>query len=310
MDIKVKNLTKVYGQQKAVNQVSFEIKSGEILGFLGPNGAGKSTTMKMIAGYIAPNSGSIFYGEKPLADHIEECQAKLGYLPENNPLYLNMFITDYLAYVAALQGVAAKNRAKRVKEMIAYCGLQKEKHKKIKAISKGYRQRVGLAQALIHDPEILILDEPTSGLDPNQIVEIRSLITDLSKEKTILLSTHILQEAEKSCSRILIINNGQIVADAGAEMLEKESYQGNTLKVGLAMPDLSIKDTGQKIMALEGVSNVRQEAAFWFITCQDLAKAQKSLAVFCHQNNGYITAMQLEDAGLEAMFTRLTHQKN
>src|SRR5882724_1227596 len=198
MDIRIENLSKRYGLQKAVDQVSFEVKTGEILGFLGPNGAGKSTTMKMITGYIGIGGGEVLIGEKSVQEHGDELKKHIGYLPENNPLYQDMPVVDYLWFCADLQGLAKPKIEERVRLMVRLCGLNNEKHKKIGELSKGFRQRVGLAQAMIHDPEILILDEPTSGLDPNQIVEIRKLIRELGKEKTVILSTHILPEVEAS----------------------------------------------------------------------------------------------------------------
>ena len=221
MDIKIANLNKSYGHQMAVDNISFEVKAGEILGFLGPNGAGKTTTMKMITGYIEMDSGDISIGGQSVKS--QNTKKYIGYLPEHNPLYTDMPVIDYLSFCAALQGVSKSMIKARVKEMIRLCGLDIEKHKRIQELSKGYRQRVGLAQAMIHDPEILILDEPTTGLDPNQIVEIRELIKQLGKEKTVILSTHILPEVEATCDRILIINRGKIVADGTAETLRKQA---------------------------------------------------------------------------------------
>ena len=231
MNITIQNLTKQYGPQKAVDNLSFEVKTGEILGFLGPNGAGKSTTMKMITGYLGIGDGHVTFGDKSLAENGDLIKRHIGYLPENNPLYMEMPVIDYLEFCAALQGIAKEKIDERTKEMIRVCGLNNEKHKKIGELSKGYRQRVGLAQAMIHDPEILILDEPTTGLDPNQIVEIRKLIRELGKEKTVILSTHILPEVEATCDRILIINKGRIVADGTADTLRKQATGQELIKV-------------------------------------------------------------------------------
>lgn len=231
MDIRIENLSKQYGPQRAVDDISFEVKTGEILGFLGPNGAGKSTTMKMITGYIGIGEGNVMIGDQSVSTHGDEIKKHIGYLPENNPLYLDMPVMDYLQFCATLQGVEKSKVEGRMKEMIKVCGLNAEKHKKIGELSKGYRQRVGLAQAMIHDPEILILDEPTTGLDPNQIVEIRKLIRELGKAKTVILSTHILPEVEATCDRILIINKGKIVADGTAENLRKQAEGKEILKV-------------------------------------------------------------------------------
>lgn len=229
MDIKIQDLSKTYGPQKAVDNISFQVKTGEVLGFLGPNGAGKTTTMKMITQYVQPDGGEILLGGKMNTG--AGMKQHIGYLPENNPLYLDMPVIDYLEYCAALQEVPKTQIPARVIQMIKLCGLNVEKHKNIVELSKGYRQRVGLAQAMIHDPEILILDEPTTGLDPNQIVEIRELIKELGKQKTVILSTHILPEVEATCDRILIINKGKIVADGTAESLRKQSEGRQVLKV-------------------------------------------------------------------------------
>lgn len=231
MNITIKNLSKQYGPQKAVDNLSFEVKTGEILGFLGPNGAGKSTTMKMITGYIGIGTGTVQFGDQSVAEHGDLIKKHIGYLPENNPLYLDMPVIDYLEFCAALQGVVKEKIQERVRTMVSVCGLNTEKHKKIGELSKGYRQRVGLAQSMIHDPEILILDEPTTGLDPNQIVEIRKLIRELGKEKTVILSTHILPEVEATCDRILIINKGKIVADGTADTLRKQATGQELIKV-------------------------------------------------------------------------------
>jgi ABC-2 type transport system ATP-binding protein len=231
MDIKIENLSKRYGPQRAVDNISFEVKTGEILGFLGPNGAGKTTTMKMITGYLSVAEGDIQIGGKSLKDTGDEIKRHIGYLQENNPLYLDMPVIEYLRFCAALQGVADSKIEERIRLMVSKCGLNAEKHKKIGELSKGYRQRVGLAQAMIHDPAILVLDEPTTGLDPNQIVEIRKLIREIGKEKTVILSTHILPEVEATCDRILIINKGKIVADGTSDTLRKQAAGSELLKV-------------------------------------------------------------------------------
>lgn len=222
MSIKVENLTKYYGQQAAVNNISFEVNTGEIVGFLGPNGAGKSTTMKMITTYLTPTEGKIHVSGIDIDDDSMAVRKKIGYLPEQNPLYLDMNVVDYLEYSAELEGVPKGEVKEAVKKMVKTCGLKDVVQKDIKELSKGYRQRVGLAQAMIHDPEVLILDEPTTGLDPNQILEIRKLIKDLGKQKTLILSTHILQEVQATCDRVLIINKGEIVADGSPDKLQQQ----------------------------------------------------------------------------------------
>ena len=231
MEVNITNLTKSYGVQKAVDDISFKVNTGEVLGFLGPNGAGKTTAMKVLAGYLAANGGDAAIGGISVSKNPDEVKKLIGYLPESNPLYTEMPVIDYLEFSALLQGVEKSQVAARIKEMVSLCGLNIEKHKKIGELSKGYRQRVGLAQAMIHDPEVLILDEPTTGLDPNQIVEIRKLIKRLGQQKTVILSTHILPEVEATCDRILIINKGKIVADGTAQTLRKQAQGNEILKV-------------------------------------------------------------------------------
>ncbi|RPI05106.1 MAG: ATP-binding cassette domain-containing protein [Ignavibacteriae bacterium] len=222
MAIAVRNLTKLYGSEKAVNDISFDVKTGEILGFLGPNGAGKTTTMKIITCYMPPTSGKVEVEGLDISEHSFEVRKKIGYLPEMNPLYLDMNVVEYLDYSARLHGLNNALLRSRLKEMIDVCGIADVRHKDIGELSKGFRQRVGLAQAMIHDPEVLILDEPTSGLDPNQIVEIRNLIRQLGRAKTVVLSTHILSEVQATCDRVIIINEGSIVADGTLEQLQQD----------------------------------------------------------------------------------------
>lgn len=248
MSVKVQQLVKIYGEQRAVDTVSFEARKGEVLGFLGPNGAGKTTTMKIITGYIPQNSGTAEVCGFDVERKPMEARACVGYLPEHNPLYKDMYVREYLFFTAGLHGVS--NPRKRVEEMIERTGLQSHRQKQIGELSKGYRQRVGLAQAMLHDPQVLILDEPTSGLDPNQIVEIRQLIKDLGREKTVILSTHILGEVEAVCDRAIIINKGKLVADAPIESL-KQQFTGQTL----VTVEFAEKCTQQ---LLEGIRRVNQ----------------------------------------------------
>ncbi|MCB0501614.1 MAG: ATP-binding cassette domain-containing protein [Bacteroidetes bacterium] len=226
MSIQVSGLTKVYGEQTAVDAISLNINKGEIVGFLGPNGAGKSTTMKMLTCYIPPTSGTASVGGFDILKDALKVRSKVGYLPESNPLYFDMYVREYLDFIGGINGI--KNRKSKINDLIEQTGLQKESNKLIGQLSKGYKQRVGLAQALMNDPEVLILDEPTSGLDPNQLVEIRKLIKTIGQEKTVMLSTHIMQEVEQMCDRVLIINNGKIVADEKVEALAENS-QGQFL---------------------------------------------------------------------------------
>ncbi len=305
MDIKIEKLTKTYGTQKAVNDISFEVKTGEILGFLGPNGAGKTTTMKMITDYIAIEAGDIKIGGKSITTEGDRLRRHIGYLPEHNPLYQDMPVLDYLEFCAAIQAVPQHLIPARIREMVKVCGLNAEKHKKIGELSKGYRQRVGLAQAMIHDPEILILDEPTTGLDPNQIVEIRKLIKEIGKEKTVILSTHILSEVEATCDRILIINKGRIVADGTSETLRKQSQGQELLTV-------TIEDGNKEevLKAINGLSSVATIEATGLNQYEVQSKPNMSIkrAVFtaCVENKWVITEMTPHVTKLEDVFRELT----
>jgi ABC-2 type transport system ATP-binding protein len=227
MAVRVEKLSKVYGDQTVVDSISFDIKKGEVVGFLGPNGAGKSTTMKMICGYIPVTAGKAFVCNEEVATHVLNTQKRIGYLPESNPLYMDMYVKEYLSFLAGVHQV--KDAEKKINDIIESTGLKVEEKKKIGALSKGYKQRVGIAQAMLHNPEVLILDEPTSGLDPNQIVEIRDLIKKFGKEKTVILSTHIMQEVEAMCDRVIIINKGKIVADDSLEKLQN-NHPNKTLE--------------------------------------------------------------------------------
>lgn len=254
MSIKVENLSKYYGEQQAVKNISFEIKSGEVVGFLGPNGAGKSTTMKMITTYLTPNEGTILVNGLDTGDQPIKVRKTIGYLPEQNPLYNDMNVIDYLNYAAELQSVPKADIPEAVKKMVKVCGLEEVKHKDIGELSKGFKQRVGLAQAMVHDPDVLLLDEPTSGLDPNQIIEIRKLIKDFGKHKTLMLSTHILQEVQATCDRVIIINNGEIVADGTTDSLQR-SFQGQ-LSIKLYLKKDARFGKEKIISALETIKNV------------------------------------------------------
>ncbi len=257
MSITVRNLEKVYGTQKAVNDISFDVRSGEILGFLGPNGAGKTTTMKIITCYMPQTAGTVEVDGLNTATHSLEVRRKIGYLPENNPLYPEMNVLEYLEYAAQLQAMKPTTIAPRIKEIVHLCGLEKVRHKDIGELSKGYRQRVGLAQAMIHSPEVLILDEPTSGLDPNQIVEIRNLIKQLGRAKTVILSTHILSEVQATCDRVLIINEGKIVADGTPEKLQQDFQGAESLTLELMTGASSpLEQVSPKLRTLNGVGSV------------------------------------------------------
>ena len=227
MSIQVTNLTKAYGAQHAIDGISFDLKPGEIVGFLGPNGAGKSTTMKILTGYLKPSDGKARVADYDVIEQSMSARRSIGYLPEHNPLYLDMYVREFLLFSGKLYGLSGDSLKSRVNEMIVMCGLEVEKHKKIGQLSKGYRQRVGLAQSFLHDPSVLILDEPTTGLDPNQIQEIRELIRTAGKNKTVLFSTHIMQEVEALCDRVIIINKGKVVSDSSLETLRTS---GNSLE--------------------------------------------------------------------------------
>jgi len=262
MAITVRNLTKVYGHEKAINDISFDVKTGEILGFLGPNGAGKTTTMKIITCYMPPTSGTVDVDGYSIADRSLEVRRKIGYLPEMNPLYLDMNVMEYLEYAARLHGLDTARMRQQLGHMIEVCGLKDVRHKDIGEMSKGYRQRVGLAQAMIHDPDVLILDEPTSGLDPNQIVEIRNLIKQLGRAKTVVLSTHILSEVQATCDRVIIVNEGSIVADGTPSELQQKFHSSESVSLELkaAVPN-AMTDIFPKIKALPGVESVEYGAA-------------------------------------------------
>lgn len=257
MSIAVRNLVKRYGDTPAIDDISFDVKTGEILGFLGPNGAGKTTTMKIITCYIPPSSGTVEVDGLDIAARSLEVRRKIGYLPEMNPLYYDMNVLDYLEYSAQLHALRGGAVQQRMKEMVHVCGLEEVRHKDIGELSKGYRQRVGLAQAMIHDPEVLILDEPTSGLDPNQIVEIRNLIKQLGRAKTVVLSTHILSEVQATCDRVLIIHEGKIVADGTPAQLQQDFQGADTITLEVRAPGADpLKDVAPKLRAVAYVSGV------------------------------------------------------
>ena len=305
MDIKIENLTKNYGPQVAVDDISFEVKGGEILGFLGPNGAGKTTTMKMITNYIAIDHGDILLGGKSVLHAGDTLRRHIGYLPEHNPLYHDMPVIDYLNFSASLQGVNKSEIPERIKEMVKICGLNAEKHKKIGELSKGFRQRVGLAQAMIHNPDVLILDEPTSGLDPNQIVEIRKLIREIGKEKTVILSTHILPEVEATCDRILIINKGRIVADGTAETLKKQAHGQELLVTTIEEGNpADIKKALLELSAIASVTNL--DTNRFEIQSKPEMQSAKEVFQLCVAKGWVITELTPSQTKLEDIFRNLT----
>ena len=305
MDISINQLTKSYGFQKAVDSISFQVKTGEVLGFLGPNGAGKTTTMKMITGYLDIEEGDIIIDGQSIQSR--DMKERIGYLPEHNPLYHDMPVIDYLAFCAALQKVPNNRVDERIKKMVQLCGLDVEKHKKIGELSKGFRQRVGLAQAMIHDPEILILDEPTTGLDPNQIVEIRDLIRHMGKEKTVILSTHILPEVEATCDRILIINRGKIVADGTADTLRKQAQGQQVLQVKIEAPSTqSVYEQLQSLPSIASVDIIDTEMGRFEVQSRSEMASNQHIFQMCVSKGWTLMEMIPFETKLEDIFRELT----
>ncbi|GAA4296301.1 gliding motility-associated ABC transporter ATP-binding subunit GldA [Nibribacter koreensis] len=305
MGIEIKDLTKVYGPQAAVDHISFTVGTGEIVGFLGPNGAGKSTTMKIATCYLPPTSGTVLVNGFNVVEDPKQVRRQVGYLPEHNPLYLDMYVREYLHFVGKLHGLGGSSLQTRTEEMIQLCGLDREKHKKIGALSKGYRQRVGLAQAMIHDPAVLILDEPTTGLDPNQIVEIRALIKEVGQAKTVLFSTHIMQEVSALCDRVLIINQGKLVADSPvAELKNMGRKETRILAEFEAEVDTSPILTLPQVQRIEpaGLHKYRIIAT----SGSDLRSAIFRLA---GEQGWPLVGLQQEENSLEKLFQDLTQSK-
>lgn len=299
MSIVVENITKEYGKQKALDQVSFKIDAGEVVGLLGPNGAGKSTMMKIISCFIPPTSGEVSVYGYDIYDNSLEVRKKVGYLPENNPMYTDLYVEEYLNFVAGLYKL--KRKRDRVNEMIAITGLERERTKKIGALSKGYRQRVGLAQALVHDPEVLILDEPTSGLDPNQLVDIRGLIKSIGKKKTIMLSTHVMQEVEAVCDRVIIINQGKIVADDATKNLSARGLGGEKILVEFNK-EVAVK----LLMKIPGVQQVNQLEKNRFELKSQKEDIREQIFQFAVKNDLVVLSQQKLGQGMEEVFQKLT----
>ncbi|ASZ10786.1 gliding motility-associated ABC transporter ATP-binding subunit GldA [Chitinophaga pendula] len=303
MSIEVAALGKNYGEQKAVDNISFRLNKGEIVGFLGPNGAGKSTTMKMITGYLPPSSGTASVCGFDVTREPLQVRRRLGYLPEANPLYHDMYVREFLGFIADVHLLGPK-KEQRISEMIGLTGLRPESGKKIGALSKGYKQRVGLAQALLHDPEVLILDEPTSGLDPNQLADIRSLIKDLGSDKTVILSTHIMQEVTAMCTRAIIINKGKLVADDTLQHLQEGNNTSAHIQVAFGEPITLIELT-----QLPGITQVIPlENNTWQLYGPELEAIRKNLLHFALINNRNILSLQSNSQSLEAIFRQLTQQ--
>lgn len=299
MSIEVQNLIKKFGQQSAVNDISFSVNKGEIVGFLGPNGAGKSTTMKILTCFIPPTSGSATVCGFDIGDNSIAVRKHVGYLPEHNPLYLDMYVKEFLQFSAELGGV--KKIKQKIAEVIELTGLKSEQHKKLHQLSKGYRQRAGLAQAIIHNPDVLILDEPTSGLDPNQVVEIRELIRNLGQEKTIMISTHIMQEVEAICDRVMIINKGNIVADDSLDKLRNQGKSESVIRVqfGNEVDELTLKN----IKGLKSIAKTGRNS--WKLISDD-PNFRQVVSQFALSNNFEVLELVSEKNSLEEIFRKLT----
>lgn len=301
MSLYVSHLTKIYGQQKAVNNISFSIEKGEIVGFLGPNGAGKSTTMKIATGYLPPTSGTVQVNGLDVTTHSLQVRKMMGYLPEHNPLYLDMFVLEYLHFVGKVFGISSSTLKARIPEIIGLCGLGREQNKRIEELSKGYRQRVGLAQALIHNPDVLILDEPTTGLDPNQILEIRKLIKEISRDKTVIFSTHIMQEVQAICDRVIVINQGEIVADDKvANLLKRKSHVH-------VVVEFEGEVNESELMALEGVETVAcLKKGVYRLAAREGADLRPEVFRLAADRNLSLIGLRQEENSLEEIFRSLT----
>lgn len=304
MSLSIQSITKEYGQQKAVDNLSFEVEGGTILGFLGPNGAGKSTTMKMVSCYLSPTSGTAKICGHDIIDNPLGVRKHIGYLPENNPLYYDMYVKEYLNFVAGIHGLGQKT--KKVADLIEMTGLGKEQHKLIGALSKGYKQRVGLAQAMIHNPDVLILDEPTSGLDMNQLVDIRSLIKEVGKEKTVILSTHIMQEVQALCDRVIIINNGQLVADDPIESLQDRIKGEDKITINLQNNEINTSALAQ----IQGVNSVTKTDAGIIIRSNTGADVRPQIFKTAVDKGWIIIEMKKEEISVEHVFQKLTKDRS
>lgn len=300
MSVETRHITKLFGKQKALDEVSFSINKGELVGFLGPNGAGKSTMMKIITGFMPADSGKVVVNGQKIESKNLEIRKNIGYLPEHNPLYTDLYVKEFLEITAGFYKL--KNTKQRVAEMVELTGLGDEQHKKIRALSKGYRQRVGLAQALIHDPSVLILDEPTTGLDPNQLEEIRHLIREISREKTVMLSSHIMQEVEAVCNRVIIINKGKIVADGGI----KEIKSGKINRNQVVVVEISAPVKLEKILAIEGVKNATLNGNLWEIESNGMQDIRPVIFQFAVDNKLTLLTLNEKQQNLENVFHQLT----
>ena len=310
--IQVENLTKYYSDFCAVDQINFNIKKGEILGLLGPNGAGKTTTLRMLTGYFMPSSGTIRVQDYLLDEHLLDIKNMMGYLPESAPLYHSMLVYDYLNYVAGIRGMDKNQRISRIRELVNLCGLDDIMHRSINELSKGLNQRVGLAHAMMTDPEILILDEPTSGLDPNQIVEIRNIIRQIGEEKTVVLSTHILSEVEATCDRVIIINKGKIVADDVMENLKQSA--GQKYFIHLELINADFRDVNETFSKIEGVESIQQiddaqnGSLGIRLTCESPTDLRETIYQTVKQTTWVLIEFHQESKTLETVFRELTKE--
>lgn len=301
MSFQVNHLSKIYGRQKAVDDISFSIERGEIVGFLGPNGAGKSTTMKIATTYLPPSSGKVLVNGLDVEEQPMKVKKIIGYLPEHNPLYLDMYVHEYLRFIGSVYGLSSKQLKPRIGQIVEMCGLSQEQNKRIELLSKGYRQRVGLAQALIHNPEVLILDEPTSGLDPNQIIEIRKLIKQISQNKTVIFSTHIMQEVQALCDRVIVINKGQIVADDQLKNIIKGKGGAAVLVV-----ELQGEINQEDLLEVQGVAEIYKSGSAFRIVSEEGVDVRAELFRFTAERNITVISLKQEENTLEEIFRSLT----
>ena len=304
MPLEFVHLSKHYGQQKAVDSISFKVSAGEVVGFLGPNGAGKSTSMKVATGFLPPTSGTVLVSGMDVRKDSIALRRSIGYLPEHNPLYTEMYVHEYLDFCGRIFGFSGDRLRKRIGETIELCGLTREQYKKIESLSKGYRQRVGLAQAMLHEPEVLILDEPTSGLDPNQLLEIRKLIKDISRNKTVLFSTHIMQEVQAICDRVVVIHKGRIVADDSIHNLLKSSSQSKVIIVEFEKP-IDRND----LLSVAGVTGVQEiSPASYSVQGNSDVDIRSELFRMATEKQLALIGLRVEEQSLESVFKELTHE--
>jgi len=300
MSIEIRHIAKLFGKQRALDDINFGINEGELVGFLGPNGAGKSTLMKIITGFLPPDAGEVYVNGKKVSAENLEIRNNIGYLPEHNPLYTDLYVKEFLEITAGFYQL--KNKKQRVAEMIELTGLGDEQHKKISALSKGYRQRVGLAQAFIHNPSVLILDEPTTGLDPNQLEEIRNLIRTIACDKTVILSSHIMQEVEAVCNRVIIINKGKIVADGGINEIKSGKINSNQI----VFTEFSSNVKAENILQIEGVKNANFTGKVWEIESESEIDIRPIIFQFAVDNKLTILTLNEKQQNLESVFHQLT----